>query len=330
MKNLFNKENFINSTFDKTQKKQSLIVALLVIVLFVFSAFTFFNMLYAFADIVGCIVSGSADVAIKDLLRSLPLFFSFFMSYWALLLVHALFRNIEGRRNKSLFKDAICLLAFAGVNFVYVIVGLISGKYSSLVEGVPSPLFPLSSILYSLIFVALGVFVIIYLKKLQDKVPYVVPTRGPIVKKARGLYCTFLAIYSLFALFGFSSGLYSIFIYDFAHEYPFYGIATVCIFLLSPIILGFWQFFYNELKEEKKKELLLPIGIISTCVSIVFVALYFIALSSNMDAPSNAGFGMLPVAFAASVNIATLLAVASPLIFSIIALIKGILLRKSK
>ena len=56
--------------------------------------------------------------------------------------------------------------------------------------------------------------------------------------------------------------------------------------------------------------------------------LYFVGLGVNLDGPSNAGFGILPVAFAASVNIATMIVVATPLIVSVVALIKGLLLRK--
>lgn len=331
MKNLFDKSNFVFSTLDPKQRRQSLILSILMMVLFVFSSFTFFNMLYAFADAVGSIVSGSADVAIKDLLRSVPLFLSFFMSLWTLLLLHASFRRVNDERwHKSLFKDAICIIAFAGLNILYVIVGLIIGKYSSLVEGSPSPLFPLDSIIYSLVFIAIGVLVILYVKKYEEKLPYLVPARGEIVKKARGLYCTFMTFWMLIALFGFSAGLYSIFIYDFLHGYAFYGIAVILIYCLSPVLLGLWEFYYNELIEEKKKELLLPISLISLGVSVLFTVLYVIALSTNMDAPSNAGFGMFPVAFAASVNIATLIVVFTPLIVSVTALIKGLLKRKKQ
>ena len=330
MKKFFDKDNFAVSSFDKAQRRQSLVVSILLIVFFFISSFTFFNALYAFADAVGSIVSGSADVMIKDLLRSIPLFLTFFMSLWTLLLLQASFRKVNDEKwRHSIFKDAICIIAFSGLNVLYILAGLITGQYISLVEGSPSPLFPLDALLFSLLFIAIGVCVIVYLKAGgEQKVPYLVPTRGEICKKARGCYCTFVTFWMLIALFGLSGGLFSIFIYDFAHEYPFYGIATILIYLLSPILLGFWEFYYNELKEEKKKEFLLPISLVSLGVSILFVALYFISLSTNMDAPSNAGFGMFPVTFAASVNIATLIVVLCPLIVSIVALIKGLIARK--
>ena len=329
MKRLFDKSNFALSEFDRVQRGQSLFVSLLIIAFFIVSSLTFVNMLYSFADAIGSIVSGSADVAIRDLLRNLPLFLSFFMSLWALLMLQASFRKVNDEKwEKSTFKDAICLIAFGGVNIIYIIVGLISKTYVSLFEGSPTRLFPFDTILFSLLFIAIGIVAIIYLKKWKTNVPYIVPTRGEIVKKARGLYCTFITFWVLIALFGLASGLYSIFIYDFAHEYVFFGIAVILNYLLSPCLLGFWEFYYNELKEEKKKELLLPLSLISLGVSVVFIALYFISLSTNLDAPSNAGFGMFPVAFAASVNIATLLVIFTPLIVSVTALIKGLLLRR--
>ena len=104
MKKLFDKSGFLFSSFDKEQKRQSTFVFLLLLVLFVLSSFTFFNMLYCFADIIGSIVSGSADVAIKDLLRSLPIILSCFMSIWAILLVHASFRNASDERRIKSYK----------------------------------------------------------------------------------------------------------------------------------------------------------------------------------------------------------------------------------
>lgn len=328
MKKFFDKSNFLPSTFEPKQRKQSLIVGLLLVLFFIIASFTFFNMLYAFADIIGSIVSGSVDVAIKDLLYSLPLFLSFFMSLWTVLLLQAFFRNVEGKRMKSVFKDGLCLIIFGGVNVLYVIISLIIGRYSSIIEGSPSALYPLDSVLFSLLFIAIGVFAVLYVKKLSEKLPYEVPSRE-IVKKGRGVYCVFLTFFMLFALFGFSDGLFSIFIYDFEHEFVFYGIMTILAYCLSPIILGVWEFYYNELKEENKKAFLLPLGIVSTCVSALIVALYFVSLGMGLDAPSNAGFGMFPVAFAASVNIATMLTVAAPLIFSVVALIKGLIARKA-
>ena len=328
MKKFFSKDNFVLSTFDKKQRLQSLIVSIALIVFFAFSAFTFFNAMYAFADCIGSIVSGSADAALRDAGRSIPLFLSCFMSIWALLLVHGLFRNVsDEKRIKTLKKNAIALLAFAFVNLVAIIVMLIMGKFHSLVEGTPSPFYPLDSLLYSLIFVALGIFALLYVSKLQEKLPYVVPSRGPVVSKLRGLYCTFMSFWMLIALYSFASFAIGLFILDFGH-YFFFSFALTLVYFINCLFLVVWELYFNELKEERKKEFLLPLAAVGLIVSIVVAAIYLIGLGTNLDAPSNAGFGVLPVAFAASVNIATLIIVFTPLIVSVVALIKGLIIRK--
>ena len=329
MKKLFDKENFVFSSLNKHQKHQSLFVSLVLIVLFIFAGFTFFNALYCFSDIVGCIVSGSPDVAIKDLLRSLPIILSSFMSIWALLLFHASFRNAdEERRIKSYKKNSIALIAMAGVNILYVFIMRFAGKFLSLVEGSPSHLYPLDAILFSLFYLCMGVLTLLYVLKWKDARPYEVPSRGPIVKKARFVYCFGVSIWMLIALFTFAAFFIGLFIIDFKHGYQFYSISLLIAYALSFLYLMVWEFFYNEVKEEKKKEYLLPLGICGTCLSVLVLILYFVSLGLNLDAQSNMGFGVLPVAFAASVNIATMVVVICPFIVALVTLIKGLIARK--
>lgn len=329
MKKYFDKSNFVFTSFDKDQRRQSLTISIGLVIVFILAAFLFVNALYPFVDVIGSIVSGSIDVALKDLIRSVPLFLVFFMVFWGVLLLQASFRNVsEEKWKKSLFKDSICIIAFGGANIIFIIIGLITGLYSSIIEGSPSHIYPLDTFIISILCILIAVLRILYLKKYSTTRPFVVPSRGQIVTKARGLYCTFMTFWTLFALYGLAAGIYSMFIYDFIHGYAFFGIAVILCYLLSPIMLGVWEFYYNELTEEKKKEFLLPLAIVGVCASVLCIALYMISLSTSLDAPSNAGFGMFPIAFAASVNIATLLSVFTPLIVSIVALIKGILIRK--
>ncbi len=328
MKNFLAKDSFLISTMDQKQKGQSLFLSLALIVFFLLSAFTFFNAFYGFVDAIGSIVSGSPDVAIKDLIRSLPLILTALMGIWTLLLLQASFRNDPERRLRSIKKDAIVILAFAGINILYVLIGRFAGLYLSLVEGSPSAIYPLDSVLYSLLYVALGVFTLLYLAKWQEKHPYLVPSRTPIVKKARFVYCFGVGIWFLIALYSCAAFLFGLFIIDFAHSYAFYSVCLLLVFLTASLSLAIWEFYYNELKEEKKKEVLLPLAICGLAWSVLVDVLYFVSLGLNLDGPSNIGFGLLPVAFAASVNIATMLVVFTPAIVSLVALIKGILIRR--
>ena len=136
----------------------------------------------------------------------------------------------------------------------------------------------------------------------------------------------------LFTLFAFSGFVTGLFIIDLkpSHGYTFYGLATLLIYLVAGLSLPIWELYYNELKEDAKKECLLPFALVSLTVVLVAVILYFVSLGLNLDAPSNMGFGVFPVAFAASVNIATMLLVFTPLIASVVAVVKGLILKLKK
>ena len=216
----------------------------------------------------------------------------------------------------------------AVITIIYIIVGLITKKYASLVEGAPSAIYPLDAFLYSLVFLCVGLFKIFYVKKLQSKFVFEGVNRGPVVKKLRGLYCTFLTFWMLIAIYGFAAFFIGLFIVDFLHGYQFYSVMLLIAFFLSPLFLGVWEFYYNELKEEKRKEFFLPLSVAGLAVSGLVTILYFVSLGLNLDAPSNIGFGILPVAFAASVNMATMICVVTPLIVSVVALIKALIARK--
>ena len=102
--------------------------------------------------------------------------------------------------------------------------------------------------------------------------------------------------------------------------------ATLCFL---GIVINPANFFQLGMTDLTQKLFIVILAIISLAVSLVVTILYFIALKFNLDGPSNVGFGILPVAFAASVNFATLIVVATPLIVSVAALVKG-LIRKNK
>lgn len=331
MKKFFDRDNFLLSNFDKSQRKQSLVTSILIIVFFLLTAFSFVNFMFVFADIIGSIVSGSPDVAIHDLLRSLPILITFFICLWGLLFFHTNFRNYDDvKREKSTFRKAIVVAALSGINVLYILISLITGTYLSLVEGAPSYIYPLDVFLFSLLMLALAVFAIIYLKKIAPKKNYVLPSRGPTVKKLRWLYGIGMSLWAVVAAFACAEFCYGLFIIDFAHGYQAFSIALLLVYLSSPCFLLVWEFYFNELKEEKRKEFLLPLGIAGTAISLVITIFYFVALGLNLDGPSNVGFGVLPVAFTASVNIATLVVVITPLGVAITALIKGLIARKKK
>lgn len=331
MKELFNKDNFVFCSLEGKAKKSSLIVSILLICLFVLSSLTFMNFLYCFSDVVGSIVSGSSDVAAHDAIRSVPVFVTFFETLWMLLLVHGLYRSPSQEKvERSIKKCLIATFIFSAVIILYVIIGRISGTYLSLVEGSPSALYPLDSVLYSLLFLAISVIGLFFKDKVKEKFSLELTPRTPVVKKVRFIYCFFVTLWMLFALFSFSAFAVGIFIIDFKHEWSLFGLATLLVYFVTALSLAVWELYYNELKEEAKAKCLLPLALVGLVASTLVALFYFVSLSQNLDAPSNMGFGVFPVAFAASVNIATILVIITPILVSLIATLKGVILRNKK
>ena len=320
MKKIFDRDDFVLSGLDGKQKKHSLIAMLTVIVFFILSSFTFMNFLYCLSDCIGSIVCASPDIAARDALRSVPIFLTFFLMLCGLLTAHTFYRNeSEIILAKKVKKHAIIGIVIGIILIVYVIVMRIAGRYLSLVEGAPSPIYPLDAVICALVFIALGVIVIKYVKKNS----FAGVCRGPIQKKGRGIRSFFRAFWLLISLYGFCGFFYSIFILDFTDGYVAYSLAIMFVSLVALLTIALWELLYNNLTIEKRKKITLPLSLISLAVSVLAAALYFIALKGNLDGPSNVGFGILPIAFSASVNFATLLVVATPVIVSLTALVKG-------
>ena len=330
MKKLSCCEGCVLSGLDEKQKKQSIFVILSVALFFVLSAFTFMNFLYCLSDCVGSIVCASADVSLRDAVRSGPIFLSFFLSLSGLMVAHTFYRNESAELlRKRAKKHAIIGIVIGAIILVYVIAMLIAGKYLSLVEGGPSLLYPLDAVLYALLYIALDILLLVYFKKAAGTHPFSGPSRIPLSKSCRWLRNIFRTFWLLIGLYGFCGFFYSLFIVDFANGYFSYSIAVMIVSLICFLSIAVWELYYNNLTEEKRKETTLPLAIISLVVSLAATVFYFLALKGNLDGPSNVGFGILPVAFAASVNFATLIVVATPLIFSAVALIKGLIRRRS-
>lgn len=331
MKYMFDKNNSVLTGLDSKQKKQNLIVTFAVIIFFVLSAFTLMNFLYCLSDCIGSIVCASPDISGRDALRSMPIFLSFFMTLSGLMTAHTFYRNESEKILRKKAKKHSGIGAVLGVIIIiYVIVMRINGRYLSLVEGSPSLLYPLDSVLYALLFIVISVLVRVYFRHGGAK-NYCGPSRPPVQRSGRFIRSFFRAFWLLIGLYGFCGFFYSLFIVDFTNGYVPYALAMMLVSLVAFLTIAVWELFYNNLDKDTRKKATLPLALVSLAVSVVTAVIYFIALKGNLDGPSNVGFGLLPIAFSASVNFATLLVVAMPLIVSVTALLKGLIRRiKSK
>jgi len=322
MKPLFDRRGSVLSGLDGRQKKQAGAVMLAVAVCFVLSAFTFMNLLYCLADCLGSVVCGSLDIALRDALRSMPIFLSFFLSLCGLAVAHAFYRNESGEilRKRAKISAAFAVILGA-VIAVYVFAMRLAGRYLSLTEGGPSRLYPLDALLYALLYIACGASVLAYLRKSPS---FAGPCRTPIQRRGRGVRCIFRFVWLLIALYGFCGFTFGLFILDYSSNYIPYTLAFLLVSLVAFLSIVVWELYYNNLTEARRREITAPLAIVSLAVSLATAAAYFLALKHNLEGPANVGFGVLPVAMSASVNLATLLVVVTPLIVSVAALVKGL------
>ena len=136
--------------------------------------------------------------------------------------------------------------------------------------------------------------------------------------------CFFRAVWLLVALYGFCGFTFGLFILDFSSDYTPYTLAFLLVSLVAFLSIAVWELYYNNLTEAARRAVILPLALVSLAVSFISAAAYFLALKHNLEGPANVGFGVLPVAMTASVNLATLLVVVTPLIVSVVALVKGL------
>lgn len=322
MKTLFDRRGSVLSGLDAMQKKHAVAVMLAVVVCFVLSAFTFMNFLYCLADCLGSVFSGSVDIAVRDALRSLPIFLSFFLSLSGLMVAHAFYRNENAGilRKKAKYGAAFAVILGA-VIAVYVLAMRFTGRYLSFTEGGPSRCYPLDAMLYALFFIVCGAGVLAYFRKTPG---FAGPCRAPIQNKGRGVRCFFQSLWLLVALYGFCGFAFGIFILDFSAGYVPYTLAFLLVSLTAFLSIAVWELYYNNLTEARRMAVTLPLALCSLALSLASSAAYFLALKHNLEGPANVGFGVLPVAMSANVNLATLLVVVTPLIVSIAAIVKGI------
>ena len=331
VKDIFNREHFVCTSFDKKAKVQNIIVSVVLAVVFTVAALCTFNFFYVLCDVIGSIVSGSPDCAIRDLLRSLPILLTLLGVCHVFIALHYVRRNVsEEKMTKGLLYNSFAAIAFGGATILFVVIGLFTGIYSKIVTGYPSALYPLDALLGALAIVCVGVCALLWNKLFKEKFPYVVPNRADTAKGVEKIFHhVFVGIWTICALYGLAAVINSTYIVDWTHGHVFYSVMLVIMFILPAIYLGIWEYYFTELKEENRNNMLL-ISIVGTCISVLVVGLYALAYNLDPQAPDLACFGILAVDYTASVNAATYIYAVCNLAVPVTSLVKAILLNKKK
>jgi hypothetical protein len=330
MKELFKKENRILASCDKKTWNQSFTLSILIILLFATCAGYFFDFVYMMCDIIGSIISSSSDIALRDIVRSLPYLSSTIGCIFVLGNLHILFRNYNKDITcKRIFKHSITIIVFGTISALAPLIGLGTKVYSSLIEGSPTDLYPLDQMLTGLVLIVIGVLSVIITTKLKNEINLSLPTRGVENKKCRVIANIGKGIWLLVALFSFSATIYFFKSIDLSNGYVFYSIMLFILFILPWVYMMIYEFHYLELKEEVRKEHDFIIGLVGTIISLVSIILFFISLSLNIDGPSNVGFGLLPVDFTASINVFNIIYPLTIVTVPMVKLIQGIIYKKN-
>ena len=252
MKKLFERDGFVFAGLRGKQKKHDLCVTAAVLLFFVLSAYTFMNALYCLSDIIGSVVGGSADIAGRDALRTLPIFLTFLMSLAGLMAAHSFYRNESGAvLRKRARTHAAVGMGTGALLILYVAAGLLAGRYLSVAEGAPTPLYPLDTVLYALAVCGAGVLVFLYFGKNASAAPFAGPCRAPEKKKKSAGRRVGAALWLLLALYGFSGFFYSLFIVDLSDGYVPYSLALMLVLLITWLSVAVWEFYYNNLTARK-------------------------------------------------------------------------------
>lgn len=289
---------------------------------FIAGAFAFFEALCLVCNMIGSIVCSAPYQALDELIRVLPILVVLFGFVFLNNAVH----NYTTAKDKKVMRKAVAAIAIGGFALLYVIVGLFTGTYRSIVEGYPTALFPLDFMFLCLAYIGIGIgLIVLKNKQISFEMPECQDNKGKIIKVFDNIFYT---IFMMAALFGCAAVIYSTWVVDWAHGHTFFNIMLVLLFLTPVADVALWKYIFFPLKEEYKNPFQVRVGIIVLAINVLIFGLYLIALQNDPSAPNDAAFGILPVEYTASVNASTYIYGIVNLAGPIVAVVKGLVKRK--
>ena len=321
MKNYLSKDLRTVSSYSEKGKKSFLILNLISIALFILGSFAVFSSLYKFCNMIGSIVSGTPKAAIHEFIRVCPII----IAECALIYVAAFIHNwtapkSEEKFNKNVKKNGIICVVIGAIIAFYVIVGIIAGLYHGLVEGYPTALFPLDLLIVGLAYLALGVCLLVFGKKIKLDLPYE-------DHKSNGFFGVLCTIQYMGTLYAFASFIYSFWVVDWSHGHIFYSLMLELILLIMIGMACVYKFIYCPLKKGEKNSFQILASASFLVLNVIVFVLYIVAFSNDVAAPSEAWYGILAIDFTASFNAVTYVYGLMIILTPLIALIRGLVAR---
>lgn len=293
--------------FNFKKVKENRLYTILTVIFWVLGAWMLWEFVYELSHMIGAIVCRDAAYAIYELLRMLPmtlcmvaiLFFNMF------LLNAYIAKDIKARAGNWKLISVFAMI-FGIAVIIYVIAGLISGRYISIVECFPTLLYPLDTILLAIIFIIGSVWAWKYSgyqtsgSEAATTLPFAVCRFNPVLRNIGRFFCFISFLISICA---FAATCYGPFILDWCHGYVLFNIVFWLIYFSAFFMYFCYRFIYCNKNNEDKPAFLKKYSLIFLAANIILMILYVIIVNNNVEAPAQNAFGLLPIDFTASANV---------------------------
>lgn len=332
--NCFLQENRIFKSMSHNAKRDYVILNILTSLVFVILAFALFETVYFICNILGSIVCRAPYQSLEELKRTLPLIVGCFAGIYVLAMLCKLTFGLEGtNKNKILFSTSIVMLVVGLFILIYFSIGLSNGLYVNPVgKNIAHKRIFVSLIISCILYFLLGgasLIISLKYKGFAGEIPYRSKNYKTFVKVLRGIATTGLVIGSGYSLSALIHATYTVDLtnnIDYSHNASFYVTCLIFVFLTCLLMVVTYYFIYLPLKEEHKLKFQFISSIIFTSVNIVIFVLYEVAHGLFPNAPIVSCYAILPIDFAATMNvfgkIYGIMILFPPIIALVIAIIK--------
>ena len=270
-------------------RNEKILYTLLTIVLWVIASFALWEQVCELSHEIGAIVSHDMGYAVEEISRMLPCTLLLVAILFSELFLNNAFTASDVKARVANWKIMGFLFAAIGIAVVaYVCIRVATGGYLGFIEGSPTALYPLDTVLLAVIMAVCGFFFYKYAKYIKENGSDISYTRSNMSGVLRAIlrFLGFLGM--LLANYAFASCVYSIFEMDFVNGGVFLNICVFAVFLLPVAMFYAYRFVYLKEDEENRTKCLrkLSAGFLIAAVLVMLLyifssKMYFYALSSN-------------------------------------------------
>ena len=328
---LLNKDNALYNTLDQEGRKEYRFYQIFSILFFAATSYMLWHFLYFLCEMIGSIVESSPQESLRVLLRTFPwTLLTFAMVGMGIRVYNAYRAKDQKTRVHKWKRQGVTCFIVAVIDIAYVVANLIGGRYVKLVEGGPSLLFPLDTIIFSVIAILLGVLCLRYAKKLSENgthLPFS-PRKGNII--VRGLAQFGICVDYMIMLCMFAGFLLCFSVVDWSHEYQFFNVMLTLNYFAGALQFFVYRFVYSDLTDEAKPHGAKVLALCHLILNVVLFALYMLSVQLQPEAPNQNAYGVLPIEFSASFNAFFVVLLLANILTPLIAFVKGLIIDRKK